>query len=64
MTEQREREGHREHRIPNIFLSFPTLNSENFHIVKRLLYHYDLVVIVYFILIYLFIFCTTLLYLH
>lgn len=34
MTEQREREGHREHRIPNISLSFPILNSETFQIFK------------------------------
>lgn len=32
MTEQRECEGHREHRIPNVFLSFLILNGQKFEI--------------------------------
>lgn len=34
MTEQRECEGHGEHRIPNVFLSFLTLNRQKFQIFK------------------------------
>lgn len=34
MTEQRVCEGHRESRIPNIFLSFLIQNSQKFHIFK------------------------------